>query len=414
MSRPRGIRRILSALALAPTFAAFREPWYRWFWAGRTLSSGAYQIRSVVRGWLIYSLTGSALALTAVEASADVATLLFSVPAGVVCDRLDRRNVMLVGTGAVGVVFIGVAALIFTGAITVWHLAISGLLMGFLFSLVIPARMALTGDLMPRETLLNAMALVWVGLGLVGTFSSGLGGVLVDRAGPGVVYLIMAAAYLITAGLYFGVPAGQRRERRLGSVLTDLIEGGRYLLTNPSLVALTLLELVRTILYNPYMTLLPVLASDVYQSGAVGLGLLRGASSLGGLLGSLIVASLGDVRRKGLLLLGSGALAGASLILLGQSPSLALGMGAIVLVTTMSNAYMVTEGTLVQSAAEPRMRGRVQGFARLMFGLAPVGSLPAGALADAMGARFTVTVLGVCVMVVFVLMGLLQPRLREL
>ena len=395
-------------------FAAFREPWYRWFWGGRTLSSGAWQIRAVVRGWLIYNLTGSAFALTAVEASADVATFLFSVPGGVICDRINRRNVMLVATGMVGVVLLAVAALIFTGTISVWHLAASGLMMGLLFSLVIPARMALVGDRMPRETLLNAMALTWVGLGLVGTFSSGLGGVLVERIGSGWVYILMAVAYLVTAGLYLGVPAGQRGERKRTSMAFDLIDGGRYLLTNPTLIALTALELLRTILYNPFMTLLPVLASDVYQSGAVGLGLLRGASSLGGLLGSLVVASLGDTRRKGMLLLGSGALAGAGLILLGRSPSLGVAMAAIVLVTTMSNAYMVTEGTLVQSVAAPRMRGRVQGFARLMFGLAPVGSLPAGALADAMGAPFTVTVLGGCVMVAFVAIGLLQPRLREL
>jgi len=413
-NRPRGIARLLRTLAAGNTFAALREPWYRWFWSGRTLSSGAWQIRGVVRGWLIYALTGSALALTAVEASADVATLLFSVPAGVICDRLDRRNVMLVGTGTVGVVLLGVALLIFTGTISVWHLAISGLLMGILFSLVIPARMALVGDRTSRETLLNAMALTWVGLGLVGTFSSGLGGVLVERMGSGMVYIIMAVAYLATAGLYLGVPAVRSQERRSTSARMDLIDGARYLLTNPVLIVLTALALVRTILFRPYMTLLPVLASDVYQSGAVGLGLLRGASSLGGLLGSLIVASLGDVRRKGMLLLGSGTLAGAGLILLGRSSSLVVGMAAIVLVRTMSNAYMVTEGTLVQSVAAPRMRGRVQGFARLMFGLAPLGSLPAGALADAMGAPFTISMLGACLVVVFVAIALLQPRLREL
>jgi MFS family permease len=378
------------------------------------VSSGAWQIRSVVRGWLIYSLTGSALSLTAVEASADVATLLFSVPAGVICDRLNRRNVMLLATGSVGIVLLGVALLIFTGAISVWHLAISGLLMGLLFSLVIPSRMALVGDRMPRETLLNAMALTWVGLGLVGTFSSGLGGVLIERVGPGMVYAVMALAYLITAGLYLGVPAAEQRGKRSTTVRMDLIDGARYLLTNRVLIALTALELVRTILHRPYMTLLPVLASDVYQSSAVGLGLLRGASSLGGLLGSLVVASLGDVRRKGMLLLGSGTLSGAGLILLGLSPSLVVGMVAIILVTAMSNAYMVTERTLVQSVAEPRMRGRVQGFARLMFGLAPVGSIPAGALADAMGAPFTISVLGVCLVAVFVAIALLQRRLREL
>ena len=184
--------------------------------------------------------------------------------------------------------------------------------------------------------------------------------------------------------------------------------------SNPELMAMLSLELVRVIFYMPYMTLLPVFAADVFNVGASGLGLLRGASSLGGMLGSLGIASLGDVRRKGLLLLGSGMLSGAGLILLGQSPSLPVAMIAMLLLTVMSNAYMVTRSTLVQSVSSPRMRGRVAGFSRLIFGLMPLGDLPAGALTDAVGAPLTVTLLGVAVVVSFLLIGLLQPRLRNL
>jgi hypothetical protein len=180
------------------------------------------------------------------------------------------------------------------------------------------------------------------------------------------------------------------------------------------LMAMLGLEFFRVILYMPYMTLLPVFAADVFNSGAVGLGLLRGSSSLGGMLGSLLVASLGDVRRKGWLLLGSGTMAGVGLILLGRAPTLAVALPAVLLATLMSNAYMVTRSTLVQSVSSPRMRGRMTGFSRLMFGLLPLGDLPSGALADRIGAPLTVTLLGTAIVAVFLLTGILQPQLRTL
>ena len=405
---------MIKARSLSHTFAAFRFRWYRWFWSARALTSIAFRIRSVVRDWLIYNLTDSALALSAVSASWGVATFLFSVPGGTISDRFDRRKVVMAGQAATAIGFIIIALLIFTGTIQVWHLAVSSLVLGMAFSFVIPARTALLSDLIPKEALLNAMALTMVGMGLMGIFASTLGGVLVESIGSGPVYLFMGLLYVGALGIYLKVPSSEQQEGKRRSLRVDLVEGSRYVRTSPELMAMLSLELVRVILYMPYMTLLPVFAADVFNVGAVGLGLLRGASSMGGMLGSLTVASLGDIRRKGLLLLGSGMLAGVGLILLGQAPSLTVGMIALLLATIMSNTYMVTRSTLVQSVSSPRMRGRVAGFSRLAFGLMPLGTLPLGALTDAIGAPLTVTLQGVAIVVVFLLIGLLQPRLRKL
>lgn len=405
---------MIEARALSRTFDAFRNRWYRWFWAGRAMGSIAFRIRPVVRGWLIYDLTGSALALSAVSASWGVATFLFSLPGGALCDRFNRRTLVILGQAGAAALFLSVALLIFSGAIQVWHLAVSSFAMGLVFAFIIPARTALLSDLLPRQALLNAMALTMVGMGLMGVFASTLGGVLLAEIGAGPVYVFMGLLYVGAMGLYLRVPSPEQREARGTSIRGDLVEGGRYVRTKPELISLMGLELARVLLYMPYMTLLPVFAEDVFDSGAVGLGLLRGASSLGGMLGSLFVASLGDVRHKGLLLLGSGMLAGVGLIGLGQAPSLIMGMVAMLLATIVSNAYMVTRSTLVQTVSSPRMRGRVAGFSRLIFGLMPLGGLPLGALTDAVGVRLTVTLQGVAVVAVFLLIGLAQPRLRTL
>jgi MFS family permease len=405
---------MLRALALSKTFIAFRNRWYRWFWSSRALGSIAFRIRGVVRGWLIYRLTGSALALSAVGATWSIATFLFSLPGGAVSDRFSRRKLVIVGQAVCGVAFLGVALLILSGTIQVWHLALSSFAIGAVFSFVIPARTALMSDLMPREALLNAMALTMVGMGLMGVFASAIGGFMVERVGAGWVYVFMGLLYGGASILFLRVPPTEGVRVSRTSIRIDLVEGIRYMRAKPELMAILGLELMRVIFYMPYMTLLPVFAEDVFNAGAVGLGLLQGASSLGGMLGSLIIASLGDVRRKGLLLLGSGMLAGVGLILLGQAPSLVGALVAILLATIMSNAYMVTRSTLVQSVSSPRMRGRMSGISRLIFGLRPLGDLPTGALADAIDARFAVTLLGAVVVVMFVLIGLFQPRMRNL
>jgi MFS family permease len=406
---------MMKAGALGRMLAAFQTRWYRWLWAARLLSATAFRMRGVVRGWLIYNLTGSALALSAVNASWGVGTFLFSAPGGAMSDRFDRRKVMVLGQAACAAVFLSVALLIFSGAIRVWHLAVSSFLFALAFSLVIPARMALLSDLMPREALLNAMALSMVGMGLMGVLASTVGGVLLEQLGAGPVYVLMGLLYGGTVGIYLRIPSPEQGgTARRASIRADLVEGGRYVRADPELMAMLSLEVARVLLFMPYMGLLPVFAADVFNSGAVGLGLLQGASSLGRMLGSLIIASLGDIRRKGLLLLGSGMLAGGGLILLGQARSLVAALVALLLTTTVASAYMVTRSTLIQTTVPPRMRGRMAGFNHLIFGLMPVGSLPAGALADAVGAPFTVTLLGVVLLGVFLTVAVLQPRLRSL
>jgi len=405
---------VIKARFLAGTFEAFRLRWFRWFWLGRATSAAAFQIRGVVRDWLVYSLTSSALALSWVGASWGVATFLFSLLGGAASDRVNKRKLLILGQAICGAIPLSVALLIFGGAIRVWHLALSSFFLGALFSFVIPARQALLTELVPRQVLMNAMALSTVGMALAGVFASSMSGLLVEQSGPGMVYVLIALLYGVTAWIYLQLPASERRGGRDISVRSDLIEGGRYVLRQPQLLGLMALELGRVILYRPYMTLLPVFAADVFDTGAVGLGLLKGASAVGGLLGSLTIASLGDIRHKGWLLLGTGGLSGIGLITLGQAPSFAVAMVCLLMVTIAGNAYMVTRSTLLQSVSNPRMRGRMVGFIRLIWGLAPLGTLPVGALADAIGAPLTVTLEGVAVIVLFALLALFQPRLCRL
>lgn len=403
-----------AARSLAANFKALDQRWFRWFWLGRAASAASFQMRGVARGWLVYDLTGSALALSWVGASWGAASFLFSLVGGTASDRVDKRRLITSVQAISTALPLGIALLIFSDAIRVWHLAASTFLLGALFSFVIPARRTLMTELMPRKALMNAMALSTVGMALTGTFSSSLGGALIEKIGPATVYLLIAFLFGVTAWIYFQLPDQKEAPQESGSVQADLLDGGRYLLRRPKLAGILALELGRVILYRPYIALLPVFAADVFEAGAGGLGMLKGASAIGGLLGSLVVASLGDMRGKGWLLLGAGVLSGTGLIFLGQAPSFIAALLSLLLATIGGSAYMVTRSTLLQTTSNARMRGRMVGFIRLIWGLMPLGALPIGALADVIGAPLTVTLEGMAIVALFALAALFRPQLREL
>jgi hypothetical protein len=306
----------------------------------------------------------------------------------------------VVAQAACGFIVLGVAALAFTGVIQVWHLVISTFVLAALFSFVIPARRAVISDLTPDGLLMNTMALSMAGIGLMGIVSASLGGVLTDRLSPAAAFATTTLLFLVTAWLYSRLPAveaGPDGETPIRQILT---EGGRYILERPALMAVFALELVRT-LFLQYTVLLPLAAGDVYGLGGLGLGLLRGARGVGSLAGSLMTAWRGGGENRYTLMLASGAAAGLGLILFGQAQSFALALLALSVVAIGEYVYVITRSTLLQSVGDERMRGRMVGFRRVVWGLRPLGGIPAGAVADAIGPLSTATIQGAIVIVLF-------------
>ena len=166
-------------------------------------------------------------------------------------------------------------------------------------------------------------------------------------------------------------------------------------------------------LARPYRTLMPKYAKEMMGLSAAGLGLLTAAPQMGSLLSSLGMASLGSFRSKGKLLLISGIVLGGSLLLFANVRPLGWVLLALVLAGATSNVCQVTTQTLLQVTTEDRFLGRVTSLQIMMSGLAPLGMLPASALADWGGVPVAVSILGVLLIVVFVGMAL-PRRVREL
>lgn len=221
-----------------------------------------------------------------------------------------------------------------------------------------------------------------MGTALMGMASSTVGGAIIDQLGAMPAFFIVSFLYIGSAFLYLPLPSSNLPQTSARSVGSEFLAGIRYVMSQPIVLSILGLELVRVLFLLPYQTFLPVFAADVFHKGAFGLGMMSAISGLGGLLGSLFVASLGDYRRKGWLLLGSGGVSALVLLLFARMSHFYPALGFLFLLGMANNAYMVARSVLLQTTSSPEMRGRMVGFWRIVWGMSPLGILPAGALVD--------------------------------
>lgn len=397
-----------------PAFKALHSEGYRWFWLGRLASSATFQMLGIAQGWLVYQLTGSGFALGWVGAFGSVATLLVSPYGGVISDRVERRHVLLLTRLVMTVNVLVIAALIITNRLQVWHLAAAGMLTGVLNAFLMPAQNALMADLVDRQTMLNAVSLTAVGMGLMGIFGASAAGFLIEWLGAGSVYLLIAVLFVIALVTIVKIPLKGVSQAKSRSVLKEMMLGLGYIKDRPELLGLLGVALARVLVAMPYATLLPKYAQDVLGLGAGGLGALASAAGVGAVVAALATASLGDVRWKGKLLLGSGIAMSVGLIGLAVAPHFAVAMALQVLIGVGNNAMMVANQTLVQTNVDDQYRGRVMSTYMMMWGLTPLGTIPAGALADRFGVQAVWIGQGVLLALIFGLVAWRSVRLRRL
>jgi MFS family permease len=368
----------------------------------------------VAQGWLVYELTGSAFALSWVSAGWAVSSLFLSLYGGAIADRVNKRNLMIWTRLAMTVNTLVLALLISNGAVRLWHLVANSLLSGVLFSFLMPASQAITAELVDKETLLNAVSLNSVGMGLMGILSATVAGYLIETVGVAGAYYVMLGLYLLALYALTRLPSTGRGEPSSTSVWADLWEGVRFMSGHSVLPAILSLTMAWTLLGMGYRTFMPKYAQDVLGLDASGLGLLMAAPGVGGTISSLATASLGDFRGKGRLLWVAGMAFGLALILFANTPYLLPVLLLLALVGAASNACMVSTNCLLQIHAGEKMRGRVMSVYMMTWGLMPLGTLPAGALADRTGVPLVITLQGALLASIFVAVGLLWPRLRRL
>ncbi|MBI2935909.1 MAG: MFS transporter, partial [Chloroflexi bacterium] len=368
---------------------------YRLLWIGTLFASAGQWIQSTTLGWVVYDLTGSKTLLGAIGAVTVIPMLLLAPWAGVAADRMDRRRLMLSSQVGVFLVALGLGVGLALHQVHVWHLFVFMLLMSVAQVFNNPVRQTVVFDLVPRDAIPNAVALNSAGFNSTRALGPTAAGFLIAWFGPAGNFFIQSAAYfgVVISVLMIAFPQGRRIGRET-SVVKNLGEGFRYVVKDPIALPLIILGLVPPLLLLPgLMTLMPVFAKDVFHSGPTALGLLLSALGVGGLVGALFTASLGQFERRGLLQLG--ALLGTSMAGVGFSfaPSMAIAFPLLVVSGFFGMVYQTTNQTVLQLSIPDQMRGRVISILMLNMGLVPLGGMIAGAGAEVIGAPYMVTIL---------------------
>jgi predicted MFS family arabinose efflux permease len=277
-------------------------------------------------------------------------------------------------------------------------------------------RQSLVSALVPREDVLNAVALSSAAFNLTRMIGPAVGGLLLAVVGGGGNFLAQSACYAIVIGMVFAMrvpPITRRSEEPQGSMWASMIEGVRYVRRTPVLLTLLLLGLVPMTLGMPYQALLPIFAADVYGIGAGGLGLLIAVAGVGSFVATMWVAG-SELPRKGIVQLVALAGMGVALVLFSVTPWLGPALIVLLLLGACQMAYMTINQTLLQTTAPEEVRGRVMSLYMLNVGLVPAGSFAAGAVAEAIGAPATLTLMGVLIIGMAAIAAVRLPVMRTL
>ena len=399
-------------------FAALTEPNYRWIWIGQLSASIGRSMRSYLRLFLVYELTGSAVWLGIVQGSLALPFLFLTFWGGVFADKFDRRRLLV--TTEIMLVFLWaiVSTFIVTGLINEWWLAGAAILSGTVQSFSRPARMALVPNVVSRQNLPNAVALEAMAQSGGTLVGPAIGGVLaaiafIDIGGAFWVTTFLQAITVLSLFTIRWDFQGEMPAARQSAGRT-FVEGLRYMKGDVLILGLVMMGAAGSLFAGSYHSLLPVFAKRVWDVGEVGFSGMQAAGGVGGLIGAFLVANLDRYPKKGRLLVGGGLAFGGLLVGFAISPTFALALFVLAVIGFASMLFMTVNNTAIQLVIPDEVRGRVMSVMMMTFGLMPLGAVPASVAAESLGVRSVVAVGGILCVASMLAIYYVMPAFRSL
>lgn len=382
--------------------AAFRYRNYRLFWFGQLVSVTGTWMQSLAQSWLVLSLTTSAFLLGLVSVFQFAPVLLIGLFAGVLVDRVRKRNLLVV-TQALSAVLAGLlAVLTWTGRIELWMVYAIAFCLGTVNAFDMPTRQAFVVEMVGKDDLMNAIALNSSLFNAARIIGPAVAGVLLAAVGPAAAFGLNSVSYLAVITGLLMMKLGPHIDVVRGRGLQQLREGLGYVRSTDAILRpILLVGLVATFGMN-FNVWIPLLAKQDLNSGAGGFGLLMAASGVGSLIGALALAFLVTSVKRWMLFTTAATL-GALDIALAVAGAIPLAIGIAMLVLAAigfcSTTTMAMANTTVQTSAPDELRGRVMSVYTTVFaGTAPFGALIAGAISNNFGTPASLLVGGLVTM----------------
>ena len=362
----------------------------------------AMQGQILTRTILAWDLTGLAQSLAYINLVVAIPMIFASMIGGAITDRVERRQLIIIGQVLITGNELFILGLLVLGKLEFWHLLCTAFVAGCAFPFIMPARMAITVNVVGPGRIQSAMAISSGAMNLSRVAGPAMMGIIVSQFSVVAAYIVSSVLYgsAVFCMLFVKRNTAIQPEGGKKPLLSDIAYGFQYIRKNRPVLVCLLFGLVPMFLAMPFQNLLVMLVEQKWQAGESGLGILMGAGGVGGVLGSIWIARRGDKSERLRLMIVTIIGFALFLALFTQTRVFYLSLLPLVLANLCASAFQTVNNATVQILVDDSVRGRMSSFMMMSFGLTPLGVFPMAVAADHFGAANAI--LGACIALVLI------------
>lgn len=399
------------------TFASLKVRNYRLFFGGQIISNIGTWMQRIAQDWLVFELSGyDPVALGVAVALQFMPTVLLSLWAGVLADRVDKRKLLIGIQTGVAIQALALGLLVLSGTAQLWQVYTLAFVLGTLSALEVPTRQSFVSEMVGRDQAANAVALNSSIFNLARIVGPAIAGFAIVLVGTGWLFVANAASTIaVIAGLALMNPTELYRAPAVARAKGQLREGLRYVRSRPDLMTVMVLVFFVSTFGITFFTSLAIVSANVFGTEADGYGMLSTLLAVGTFTGALVAARRGSRGGPSLRLLLMSAAALGALEFIGAFMPTYLTFGlALVPLGFATITFLTTANALVQTTVSAQMRGRVMGlYVLVLMGGNPIGGPLTGWMAETFGGRSPFYIGGAVALAAALVCGYLALRARE-
>jgi predicted MFS family arabinose efflux permease len=376
---------IAPAKSMPRSFAALESIPFRWLISSLGTFFLAMQGQMVVRSLLTYELTGSPFALAMVNLVVAIPMSIGLLFSGTIIDRVEQRNLTIISQIIVLINELIVFLLLVSGKLEYWHLLATAFVLGVNFPFLMPTRTAMIYPLVGREKLGNAMALQATSLNIARIVGPAGIGLLIPLTSMAGAYLFSILLYVFSIYAMFMLPKSYPENRTKKGFMEDVTYSFKYVVRNRAIFLCLIFGLLPMLLAITVVNLLVVFTESIWGVGETALGIMMASVGVGGIIGSLLIARLGDTMKRARVMIYAAIIFAIILAGFSMSPYYILALPLLMLANIFANMSQTLNQTLIQLLADNEVRGRMTSLMMLSVGLTPLGVLPVAYFAEIYG-----------------------------
>jgi MFS family permease len=405
-----------SANRRGDAYASLRIRGYRTLFVVGSFGFMSTQSQVIARGWLANDLADSNTGLGGVFMAFGIPMLLATPAAGVAADRYSKRTILVLTFAMLVASSLWIAVAVSFGFIAYWMLLATSAIQAVAFSFLVPARMALTGEVVGRNLIPNAIVLGQMSINSARVLGPAMAGVFIGIAWIGVagVYYVSASLSALAIVGCLRLPPGKPSDARSATtVRREFADGLSYVWEQRSVGLLLIVSFVVVMVGFPFVAFLPRFATDDLSVGSAGYGFLAAASAVGAVALSMVIAGRSTGRSAWRIQSVTGVAFGVAILALAVAPGYPAAVVTVTAVGAASAGFQAMNNSLVLALSDLEYHGRVQSLMMLSFSGFGMAALPLGVLADHIGLRETLAAMGATVVAAMSVYLVVAPRLQS-